>query len=254
VSRKPPDTRLRRRYERIGAVGFNTAERQRECDDLVKDVSPLVEEFLDSVRVFCCYDNCAEDFYPRDGKRRPLRNSGTHSVIKKLQAGPVHVDGLADYTFQYRDRELDPRRATNAGARHTGTGGLDYIAIVEGDPDVPVLGEIKKNSDKDAYYAFIQLLMYLSELVSEAQTKRANAFLFHGCVPSPPCYDLHILLADFNNRGGKGRLIPRTHRLAVAFKDQLGRDTNGAHPVGRVLCLSMTEATFNDSLQLCWAT
>ena len=252
TSRKPPTTPLRERYERIGARGLNTAERQAECDELVREVSPLVEDFLESVRIFWSYDNRAEDFYPRDIPRQALKDSGTHSVIKRLQQRPVTVMSLPDYRFRYLDRELDPRRATQAGARHSGTGGLDYIAIAETAPQVPILGEIKKHSDKDAYYAFVQLLMYLSELVSEPQVERAKRFLFDGAVPSPPRFDLHILLADFNDRGDKGPLIPSTHRLAVGFKEHLERASGSQHPLGRVLCIDMAEEPFIDSLQLRW--
>lgn len=70
--------------------------------------------------------------------------------------------------------------------------------------------EKKVNSDADAYYAIVQLLTYLSELSSDAQTTRASRFLFNSGLEVPARYDLHILLGDYNNRRKKGPLAEAT--------------------------------------------
>jgi len=249
----PPTTKLRRRYHRIGERGFSTNDRRRECDSLCEDAGPLVDEFIEALRELEAYDNREEAFNPEEQQRKGPGDVGTGTVIQKLRDRPVSVPALKDYRFEYVARELSPLRTTQARAPRSGTGGLDYVAILDSDSPTPILGEIKVAGDKDAYYAFVQLLTYLSEIASAAQTERANKFLFKNAkIVYPATYDLHILLADFNDRGGKGPITTSTHVLAKSFKKLLDGRSERPHHVGRVMCLRMDAKMFDGMLGLEW--
>lgn len=257
--RTVPLTKMRERYFALKAPGMNVSTRTVECEKLLDDVSPLVDDFVAAVHAWqnSSYDLRAEPFYP-PGTRRVPKQRGTIIVtehLKKHQA--ISVSSSSPYSFSYRDREISPLRtprgrfSDNSLATRSGLGGIDYVGVTLDETPVPVLGEIKVESDADPFYAFVQLLTYLSELCSKAQTARASTFLFDGRVSGATSWDLHILLADFNDRGKRGPLIQRTCDLAAKFKDALA--SRGARtPVGRIRCLRMTTATFNGSLDETW--
>ncbi len=80
--------------------------------------------------------------------------------------------------------------------------------------------------------------------------------LFGGGIDEITSFDLHIFLANFNDRGEKGRLINLTQQLAVAFKDRLQRENpEAADSVGKILCISgqieCRTSTFSD-VNLLW--
>jgi len=172
--------------------------------------------------------------------------------LNRLQAGTVSVPALEGYEFLIMDYEIGPRRATGAGARASGAGGIDYVALSQGTPRVPILGEIKVGNDKDTFYAFVQLLYYLSEMSSEAQVDRANRHLFGRAVCFPAKWDLHILLCDFNDRGEKGPIVEETYRLAKAFCGRLGEFADARARLGRVLCLGLGKSQSGRTLELIW--
>lgn len=264
ASRTVPITGLRNHYLRIGRPGVSTRKRLEECDQLAADATPLLDEFLDAVRELEIYDNRKEGFYPRKGRLDPQdrrRDKGTTDVTECLRRGPVTVRGVdAPYEFTYLHREVNPLRTTRGkfvdgtAATRSGKGGIDYVALLAGSPPSPILGEIKFGGDKDVYYAFVQLLTYLSEISSVAQAERANKFLFEGKLVVPSRFDVHILLWDYNDRGNdKKKIIESTRRLATAFKAGLTASVGARHPLGRVLCLRPTTQEFAGSLDLVWS-
>lgn len=252
----PNRTELRESYGRFGSL--NTAELQQECDIVIDTPSELTSQFLAAVAAMARYDNRDEAFYPA-GRSEPKRDAGgTAGIIQRLaDAGEIHVPALDGYSFSYRHREVGPLRTTrsvdsnNVKATKSGHGGIDYVAL-RTQPIVPILGEIKFSSDRDPFYAFVQLLTYLSELSSEAQTARASQHLFAGKVAHPAQYDLHILLADFKDRGKKGPLVDSTRRAAEAFKRELISQVGTNHSVGKIVCLRMQPDSFHGELDLAW--
>ena len=143
------------------------------------------------------------------------------------------------------------------GRPESGRGGIDYVALrTSGKWEQPCLGEIKVGADQNAFYAFIQLLTYLTELATEHQIERANKYaLFGTSISENPSFDLHILLADFNQRGKKGELTGKTEALAKLFKESLWRfKPTLAGLVGSILCLEMDSECFEETktLDLLW--
>lgn len=261
---KVPITGLRKRYLRLGYPGVSTRQRRQECDELTSDVTPLVNEFVKALDELRSYDRREDPFYPDHQRKTTARlKKGATEMFGKLeeQGQPVSVLGIPAYSFIIVDREINPLRTvgvrspdgTPASRKGRVGGGLDYVGLLEGPSRTPILGEIKAGSDKDTYYAFVQLLTYLSELSTPAQLARANKHLFKGKLAYPARYDLHILLADYNDRGQRGPIIESTHNLAVALKVGLTAAVGGGHTLGRVLCLKATVRDFADSLEVIWA-
>ena len=263
ATRAVPITRLRQRYLRLGKRGVSTGRRHKECEQLAGEVTPLLDEFLEAVRELERYDSRSEGFDPGKGRLDPKerkRNSGTVVVTNCLAAAhPISVPNLAPYEFEYLHREVNPLRTTRGKfvdgtpATRSGKGGIDYVALLDGRSPTPILGEIKFKSDKDAYYAFVQLLTYLSELSSKAQFTRANKFLFKCKLVYPVRFDLHILLWEYNDRGEKGPIIDSTYQLAVAFKARLTAAMGASCTLGRVLCLRNPPEAFAGTLNLVWS-
>jgi hypothetical protein len=256
MSRIVPITRLHRYYKSLEVM--NTDEQTQECRSFNRDPRLLLDLFLNSVSEFEVYRNL-EGF--GSSPRVPV-NAGNsrHRVVARLKSSPkIRVpDGDGAYVFRYVGREINPWRTTRSTfsdgtpASSTGAGGIDYLARTVGDRERPVLGEIKVGSDKTAFYAFVQLLNYLSKFATRNQIDRCNRFLtFGGSVEDPPAFHLHILLADFNDRGTKGQTILLTSELAMAFNAGLIAAGRGGL-VGRILCLEMRVEHYADSLSRVW--
>ena len=253
---------MRSRYATLKSQDMNVAKRTAACDELLADVSPLVDDFVSAVRAWrtSSYDLRGEPFYPSGSRGVSTQTSGTIMVIDKLKKHAlISVTAESPSSFAFVDREISPARTPDGTYSHgrkattTGRGGIDYVARTLGATPTPILGEIKVEGDKDAFYAFIQLLTYVSELCSEAQAARARKHLFQDMVNCSASWDLHILLADFDNvRSQRHPLIERTHQLAKKFKATLA-SRGERSPVGRIRCLRMTTATFNGSLDETWA-
>ncbi len=233
---------------------------------IVLDVIPLRNEFVDAVTACASYDLRDEPFFPQDptGRVAPDFRKSTGTVVitdtfSKLAA--IRIAARTPYAFRYIEREISPLRTPRGRyadgdlASKSGAGGVDYVGVVDADGDrpcIPVLGEIKRGGDKDTFYAFLQLLTYLSEIASAPQTARASRFLFQGRLPPRTRWDLHVLLADFNPRSAAEPLIESTRRLVTSFKAALASSSDHAAILGRVSCLHMNTATFDGELALAW--
>ena len=126
-----------------------------------------------------------------------------------------------------------------------------------GDPVRLVLGEIKYSSksslDKNAFYAFVQLLWYLSRMATENQIERAQLYSSAECggfgvKPMwPQRFDLHILLVDLHllpksTQKAHRELIALTKALAEEFIRKLPSEVPKV--VGKIFCLQMDSAAF----------
>jgi hypothetical protein len=251
MARTVPETALSIRYKRI--KGMTVAERRDECERLARCSSELVDDFLRSLDAMRAFENRDEGFHPPGRKANPVDRPGTVRCMKFLMAGPVSVVGQKGYSFRIVDTEIAPLRARNAGAPRSGAGGIDYVAIVEGPPVVPVIGEVKAGNDGDAFYAFVQLLTYLAWMCPEAQLARATTHLFRQSLPSPTRWDLHLLLCDRNKRSAKERLVGPTEELAQRFSQEVRFRMAEQTPLGRILCLRMGEMSTKRTIELVWA-
>ena len=248
--KKIPDTRLRQRYKMLTSI--STKDRSNLCAQLAENPRGLVEEFCEAIRlVDTSYKNTEQSFHPGGRKIDPVPRGG-RMYMALFKEGPLTVPGADGYSFRIKDYEIGPLRATGAGAKMSGAGGIDYVALSEGMPRIPILGEMKVKDDKDTFYALVQLLCYLSEMSSKSQVDRSNRWLFGGELGYPVRWDIHILLCDFNDRGTKGPMIDQTHRLAMAFRQGLDEHTDVSPVLGRILCLRFRKSQSDRALDLIW--
>jgi hypothetical protein len=137
--------------------------------DKSNTVPPLISWFAESLETMGEYEKINEPFLGPTAQsiRKPLGRTsiGTNRVVYSLmQEDDVRVIGEAgqvEYRFRYVEREISPLRAPGVGRPDSGRGGIDYVALrLSGEREQPCIGEIKVGTDKNAFYAFIQLLTY----------------------------------------------------------------------------------------------
>lgn len=238
----------------------NTADHINWCNDLLERTTSGIQGLtLSAMFHQALADNANLDFIGdkfftnADRANAQTVRTRVHDCLSKTQGNPITVNlDTGPYMFMYLGREFSP-------LRHLNLGWVDYFAKTD---CVPVLGEVKCNDDQNPFYAFIQLLTYLSEMATPNQITRATT---HGelqiDVNFPQKFDLHILLVDhqaFNPKSKRHQLIESTRRLAKQFKCELVNQFPPATDVvGNVLCLRMNPESFNDddavSLDCIWA-
>jgi hypothetical protein len=232
---------LRKIYEVLGC--FSTATHTEMCKDLRRPLEAtgphnLASYFADALESNNAFNQIVVPFIP-DTR---VNDEGTNPVtIAMQQNGCSHnitISPERTYKFTYVEREVPHLRAANLNEQEN-KAWIDYVARTG---NRPILGEIKWQGDKNPFYAFIQLLTYLSEMATPNQIKRAIKHdLFGERITAITAFDLHIVLANFNDRGEKGALIERTRELADVFKRRLNDDhPEAARCLGDVLCLCGT--------------
>jgi hypothetical protein len=243
-------TPLRKLYRSIGKT---TAQDKKTCSDLLKGLkgtaaSSLASMFRESLEVNSHFDGTKQPFLNAASlKSRTKLTSGSRGdnrivFLLSTKKEVLVSDGPRGYSFHYVGRQVPPFRQEGAGAPRSGAGGIDYTAVAD---KTPVLGEIKRSGDKNAFYAFVQLLTYLSEMATANQVARATKHEEFGvALKHPQRFDLHVLLTDLNPRSATQSLIGQTHELAEAFRKSLGKEAEKV--LGKILCLQMDSAEFAD--------
>jgi len=181
-----PVTKLRNFKNELDKFKSPTKEHLRILEDYNRynNYTNLIDLYKKSKEAFFEYQNIDESFLPSNLDHReslPVfeeidTTSTTQDAISVLQKRnpEIHVDD-SDYNFKYIQREVPtcrtPKTEFEAGIKKSGAGGIDFIGFNVNDK-LPILGEIKVKSDKNAFYALIQLLMYLSELSTPSQIER----------------------------------------------------------------------------------
>ncbi len=218
-----PTTNLRKLYLFFRFFSTKTQLAILEDYNRGKNFDQLVELYYDSKKYFAQYNN-DEPFFRDDGKRSeiianeaPVFKNTTDVIAFFNQHEQVKVANDDSLSFSYIEREIDPRRMTRAhfdngsSGKSSGTGGIDFIAW-NNRMELPIIGEIKCGSDETPFFAFIQLLMYCSEMATAAQFKRINNTQLFKCEINLP-YLLYIFLGDFNLRGEKRNFIEPLKKL-----------------------------------------
>lgn len=227
-------TLLREIYEVSGC--FSTATHTKMCKDLLRQLTKgkkkkgnLAEHFANALKANTVFSQVECPFIPATRGD----NSGTNPVADVMRnSSPLTI---GPHCFTFIQREIPHLRAKTL-MEQDDKAWMDYVGCNE---QRPILGEIKWKGDKNPFYAFIQLLTYLSEMATPNQIERSVKHkLFGEKLTAIAAFDLHIFLANFNDRGAKGDLIELTHELADMFKMRLKND----HPevagcLGDVLCL-----------------
>ena len=262
------ETRLRHLYESLH--GFKTETQKHICDDFcvalgAKSKTHLADLFVEAIDENSRLAEISEPFIT-DGMLRNRHRTETERQEAECEVkGTVRVTdamkrlgnitfcgAVEPYTFEYIQREV-PHLKGMESARPGNRAWIDYIGVSAGRP---VLGEIKCGSDQNPFYAFIQLLTYLSELATPSQLKRSVTHnLFGDSCKHISCFDLHILLADANERSDKWKLIEPTRNLVKAFRECLSRQyPEKANLLGRIVCVAtqIENLESGDDLTFCW--
>lgn len=250
-----PVTKLRNFYDSLTKLGL-TAQTQL-C--IIKDINNadkykrLIFLYEESKNHFKKYENIDEPFLPHSlSHRKPLpvnveTISNTQDVISILQEkqkrnNKIKVDASA-YDFKYLEREVPTCRATHAMTEEgikgkSGSGGIDFIGFNCNDR-LPVLGEIKVQSDQNAFYALIQLLTYLSELSTPNQIDRINKDNLFKDIPNlteKASFYLYILSVNTKLGGIKNEILTETQRLATRLEKDIKE-------IGKIVFLKMHSET-----------
>jgi hypothetical protein len=235
-------TKLRGFYRSLRL--FSTKGQAAMCSDLIDRSHGLADFFADACERNVAHAYLDQPFLPEPSDSRRKSTSRMDCNDNEIyhilhNADQVAVAGFpGGYSFRVIARQVPPLRAPGVGQPDSGKGGIDYVGIAA---KSPVLGEIKVGADQNPFYAFVQLLTYLSEMATENQIERCRRHLFKEAeIDESPAFDLHILLANYNDRGEKGPLIQATKKLAESFRSAL-RAKDGALEarLGNVLCLKL---------------
>lgn len=234
-------TFLREIYEVLGC--FSTATHTNMCHDLLRQLikgerkeGNLARHFVDALKAnTATFSQIDQPFIPLTRKGKKGTNP-VAEVMKNSTQLSIATSRSTSYSFTFLQREIPHLRAKTRNEQRE-KGWIDYVANTG---RRPILGEIKWKGDKNSFYAFIQLLTYLSEIATPSQIERAVKHqLFGDEIDAITAFDLHIFLANFNGRGERGPLIELTHQLATEFTLRLRNDhPDAATCLGNVLCFS----------------
>jgi hypothetical protein len=237
-------TLLREMYEVLSS--YSTATHLSMCKDLIRQLDKgkrkegnLAGHFARAITEN--RESLSQVDVPFIPTGRDPEKKGTNPVthiMRQMKTLQLSCPETTQYEFKYLGREIPHLRARNAEEQND-KAWIDYVACTK---NSPILGEVKWKGDENPFYALIQLLVYLSEMATTNQIARAKQ---HGLFGDELCelaaFDLHIFLANFNERGKKGKLIEKTHRLAALFKSRLLEDhPDIGHFVGSIMCISAT--------------
>ncbi len=180
-TRTPPSTELRNFYWflRESSLRYVLNPLQKlfcpngqPSDEAVSMVAGL---FSRSINQFSEYKNLTEDFRPATGRRKSEEADTKFAkrIVSLLRenSSKITIEGSQSLP-KYVDREISPIRTTRAKVPATGLGGVDFLAATLGDRPIPVIGEVKADSDKTPLFALIQALTYAVELATPHQADR----------------------------------------------------------------------------------
>lgn len=191
----------------------------------------LSDLYIDSKKHFSeKYYNSDESFLSDNPEKRKIilpvpniiRSIDAVALLESL--GIVPIDNNTHLDFQYVGKEVSTIRTTKGNfdsgrpGKSSGSGGLDFIGLNLTDR-LPILGEVKIDSDKNAFYALIQLLTYLSEISTANQIKRINNFNLFGKdveFNGSTKFYLYILLTEL--KGEHEKIFSETIKLAENLK------------------------------------
>jgi hypothetical protein len=211
------------------------------CNDLLRQLNKgkrghnLARYFANALETNKHFNQIGRPFIP-DTRGDKAGTNPVARVMAKESPLRVVTPLATPYEFNFLQREIPHLRAMSKKEQRY-KAWIDYVAVMA---LRPILGEIKWKNDKNPFYAFIQLLTYLSEMATPNQIKRAISHqLFGNQLSTITAFDLHIFLVNFNDQGGKGKLIDLTRQLANAFKKRLEHDyPEAANCLGNVLCIA----------------
>ena len=235
----------------LRSIGGSLAQDKRTCSEMIAALKRSGDDNLAAMFVASLEINSM-----LEGIGQPLLNAAAPKSRKQVSSGSrgdsrivyllserqsvAVTNGPRGYSFRCVGYRVPPSRQTQIGRPKDAVGAIDYTAVAG---KTPVLGEIKRSGDKNAFYAFVQLLTYLSEVAAANQvcsTKEHNEVGIPLGDPQP--FDLHILLTDLDERSATLGLIEPTRQLAELLRARRGKQRRGV--LGEMLCLQMDSMAF----------
>jgi hypothetical protein len=185
----------------------------------------LAEMVLSSYRHFAHYDNHLESFHSRiaQGALTDLRDANrqlANVFVQQVVANSVTVSAGPRLNFSFVDFEISPVRTTRSefetgdpGRR--GRGGLDLL-LANRDDQLPIVGEVKADTDRNPFLGLIQSLTYAVELSTVPQRDRL-ARHYPGrftLIESGPWVDIYLFLLRYPTDDDSQRFLTLTDQIA----------------------------------------
>ncbi len=258
-------TKLRKLYETLRL--FSTAPQLAMCKDHLRGLkrsdaargnNNLAALFLDALAVNDKQEPNHQPFYDDKQNRKQLSEKSKKGYLVQflLSQDPVRTTTKGEYTFSFMNREFPHLRAESL-AKQNETAYMDYIGVTKnGEQLLPVLGEIKFEDDENPYFAFIQLLTYLSEIATSNQLNRIKTHEpFGKGVGHPTAFDLHIMLVNSEVNGEMwGQIAETTPSLVKLFLEVLEQKSSEARAfINSVKCLNGVVAGQKLSIDEKWS-
>ena len=256
AERPSTKTALRKRYETSRDLGL--AEQLRECVEYLGNPEILIAEFSDSFLTADAFDNRKEDFCAYGQTQIPKRRWVDRIVQLMIDHEYIRLAAEPESQFRYLAREIiplwssDAQRSEEGSERRAAGGGIDYVGVIEeSENPTAVLGVVQPREDKTPYLSLLRLLTCLAEVSTEPQMERANRFLFKGCLPDTPTFDLHILQvgADSDEAAALSEL---TKDLAHGFSRLLKEEWQFPNLLRNIECVRINPHAFEGELKLVW--
>ena len=251
-----PVTPLRHFYDRLRDFESQSFHREalREC---LRRPDQLQKLIAASVRHFGLYDNREETFHDRIPGLTAARAENSdlaNRTLRLMALGAVGVPShpALELKFDFVDYDVSPIRTTESEfengipATGSGRGGVDALLAAR-DGRLPIIGELKADTDRNPFLGFIQSLTYAVELSSTSQRSRLEAaYPKRFAWPERgPYIDIALLLIRYPNDPAKVEFL----KLVRGLVEKLAvPDTPFSHLVRRVLCLR-TEMTTPESVE-----
>ncbi len=169
----------------------------------------LAAWFAQSVREFAAFENPDEALWGRRVEREQVEVAEARSdadvtaILRSRNSGMGRVRNSPSLSFEFIQNEIVPERATGTHRRGRR---VDWL-LRNVEDHVPILAELKLDSDKDPFFALVQLLMYGAMLSTGAQHERLRK---------------HVdKLSQWSNEGDLGARID----LYVVLVDHVHRDS-----------------------------
>lgn len=246
--------------ERYQQLPHEQGDRMRYAEELVEDPRPLATDFAVSVeRLERSYRNM-EPFYPKprpEHEYNPERIGDTKDLAFRLKGldwevadgeegassdppdeGVVKVPGR-ELGFHYVDREIVVARTTEKGRLEDSAAAETAIRLdllLSATDQTPIAGEVKIRTDKDPFFALVQVLASGAFLATTPQRAR----LVQHCPDrfseeARGGLDLYIVLVEFPETGTT--YLPRFLQAAQELSWRLLAMPEVSRVVRRIACL-----------------
>lgn len=217
-----PETPILRRYLELKEQGGEPVllDKARAAD-----AATLAREFEESVERFERYDN-PEPFHAR-GRLSQTAGKPKDRIAELLRTSPLEVEGLG--TLEYVDYEIVAARTTGEFSHERQGAKLVRNDFLLRRGETPVVAELKTATDRDAYYALVQLLACGAQLATANQRRR-----LHGCYPELGTDGPLDLLHLVQPRPKPSRDRQELDRIGAALAAELVESGAIADYVGRI--------------------